>query len=275
MLLLDSSIMKSIEDLPCIQKEKLATIKPCLDQLLMQTPARQALITGYNWYDSPISSPRIVTFSHMHEDPAYREAMLNDLEKLGYRRAKLEGYIRPKRSAFHFDPRFRFRDEAGKVFTGLTVRHGPTAIELSKYTNPLAEYPELADINNHLIGEDAGWEINLRFRTREQLLRLSRLFVQKSTDNSSSVRKHETDLITAWPAAYHIPVIILGKNALSFTAELPQFAPACRVFLEENKNEINFIVDKTFKQLHHSQEYRQLLHLGFQEEECLANKAFL
>lgn len=59
----------------------------CLEQLLVFHDTRNRLapiISGVNYYTSISASDRIVTFSNVHETEAYKSAMLEDLEKLGY-----------------------------------------------------------------------------------------------------------------------------------------------------------------------------------------------
>ena len=78
-----------------------------------------------------------------------------------------------------------------------------------------------------------------------------------------------------WPDAYVLPVLLLGEKALRYAHELPEFIPATKISLEENNNEISFIIHKKLEFLRALRQYESLKKLGFKETVCLANKPFI
>lgn len=70
-------------------------------------------------------------------------------------------------------------------------------------------------------------------------------------------------------------MLLLGKKALRYSKFLPHFSKAHKIFLMENGNEISFIINKNLKILKQMPYYEKLRRLGFKEELCLGNKAFI
>ena len=168
--------MVAIKALTGIATQKRNAIVRCLDDLLCE-----GTISGYNWYTQPAICDRVVTLSHIHETEAYKTALLEDLEQQGYDPETLSGYFRDKGSSFRWDLDFNIRDSAGRLLPGLTVKRWQTgkSLELERYANNLREYQEFH--GEQLIGTDSGWELNLPFRSKKELLRLVALFLQKGS----------------------------------------------------------------------------------------------
>lgn len=240
----------------------------CLDSLLTyrdETGAINPIITGYNLYSSIPNADSSIIFSHMHESDTYMQAMLSDLEKFGYSREYVLKNIREKESAFLWELDFRIRGEGHEPYSGLKIRDIRTGLflDLMQYGGEnLEAYPELECV---LLGEDYGWELNLPFENKNQLLTLSDLFVKKSF-------KYDKD---AWPDAYKVPVIILGSALAIYEYYLQNFSKAIKIYIQENGNEISFIINRNFSRLKQSMQYKTLLRLGFREELCLVNNIFL
>lgn len=253
--------MISITALPNIDLQKTKDICRILDDLL----SKQQIISGYNWYTSIPTGARLVTFSHMHESPGYRDAMHKDMEKIGYSYEQIEEKTRAKFGCYRWEPDFVFRDNEGQLFPKLCIR--PLA---GSYLN-LAQYPEstLENIpelkNESLIGENEGWEMDLEFKTKDELFRLVKLFLTKSS------RKNPDH----WPGAYDVPVLLIGEQAIVYAQELPDFVESRRIILIENGNEISFVVNKKFVDLKKNPHYTTLNRMGFIEEPCLGNRAFV
>lgn len=247
---------------------KLDQILACLDELLIfrdDNGNLDPIITGYNIYSAVPKSENSIVFSHIHESDAYKQAMILDLEKLEYSREFILANIREKWGVFLWELNFIVRDENRVPFPGLNIRNTATGsiLDLSRYSgSTLEEYSELDGV---LQGEDFGWELNLPFYNKKQLLELTDLFMRKSLAGR----------IDSWPGAYEVPVIVLGQAALIYDSDLPSFSPAKKLYLKQNKNEIYFIINENYQRFESHTSYKRLIELGFIEEKCLVNDRFL
>src|SRR3989344_5734652 len=129
--------MITLEDLTGIPKEKKKQIIRCLDELLTYRDADgnlSPIISGYNFYNQLARSDRLVTFSHMHETEDYKNAMLNDLENLGYKTEHIISKIRERGTNHLWDPNYELRDSSGNIFPSriIDMRIGHF-IDLDKY----------------------------------------------------------------------------------------------------------------------------------------------
>lgn len=260
--------MIKIEDLTGIPKWKRKRAIECLDDLLTFKDNKgyiSPIITGYNWYAKIPQSNRIVTFSHIHETEEYRRAMFLDLEKVGYQKIGMEKCIRKKGGAFLWELDFQIRGEKGKLYPRLKIKDKETGrnLNLLKYPeNTLENYPNL---DGRLIGEDYGWELDLPFKDKKELMNIVELFIKKSDKGNEE----------SWPGAYRVPLLLLGQKALDYKNDLPDFCKAMKISLKENENEICFVINKNFLRLSKLDNYSKLIKLGFKEELCLANNTFI
>lgn len=265
--------MVSIDDLTGIPKDKRKEIVRCLDDLLSYRTEQGKLlpvITGFNFYNRPSSCERMITFSHIHESKEYKQDMLNDLKTIGYDRNYVIRHVRNKGSRFLWNPAYNFRKKGGKIFPRLKIKdlRDNTYIDLEIYENNLIDHPNFRKSRGYLIAENCGWELNLPFNNKKELLELTSLFLSMSQVSS----KHN---IISWRDAYKVPVIILGNDALKYVIDLKGFDKVIRFYFIENQNEINFIIDQKLKILKNLNHYDALMKIGFREEICLANKAFI
>ncbi len=278
--------MITIDDLIGIEERIRKEAIEVLDDLMAYkiSGTQKAVITGYNWYTSATKSDSRVTFSNIHESEDYKNAMIRDLGKLGYKRGYLLERIREKGSMFFWSPDYRTRGWSGKILSGLKIKDLRTRqyINLRKYRKPLEEYKEFRDSKGHLIATDYGWEVDIPFRKRERLLRLVDLFLRKvgsfvydETGEIILEGANQKELRTPWPGPYTVPVLLIGESALKYLNELPAFDSATRFSLVENNNEISFVVHKNLEVLRNLPHYERLIHIGFSEERCLGNKPFL
>jgi len=247
-------------ELPKIDAQKVDTSRRVLDDLVTQT-----IISGYNWYGNVTSFPRVITFSHMHESADYRGAMKRDMIPLGYSSEDIDRNTREKSGCYRWEKDFIFRDERGAIFQNLRIRKlTGDYIDLSKYPEQtLADVLELR--NELLIGENKGWELDIEFSSKEKLLQLVNMFLSKSSKHNPS----------HWPGAYDVPVLIIGEKAKAYSSDLPDFIEARKIALIENGNEISFVIHKRLGDLAKHPTYSALQKLGFSEEICLGNKAFV
>ncbi len=260
--------MIKIEDLTGIPEWKRKQAIECLDDLLTFKDSEgnlSPIITGYNWYNQVPELDRIVTFSHIHETKVYRQAMISDLEKLGYSREQVETNIREKGGTFLWEVDFQVKGENGEPYPELIIKNVKTGknLDLSKYKGETLEgYPEL---EGKLLGGDCGWELDLPFENKIKLMNLINLFVKKSYKCNRS----------SWPEAYETPVLLLGKKAIEWQNELPNFVKATKIELSQGKNELSFIINQNLTMLKIMPHYNKLMKLGFSENDCLGNKSFI
>ena len=279
--------MIKIEHLTGIPEKRRNEAVQCLDELLTFKDDQGRLspvITGYNWYSHLVESDRVIIFSHIHETEDYKQDMLRDLKVMGYDPQTVLKQIRDKTGAFLWNPEYRIRDDKGNVLNGLKIKDMRTGqyINLNEYDRPLKKYPQYATSKGHLVAENRGWELDIPFNTKTELRRLVDLFLRKSglfiydengveileSDKERKARAH-------WSDAYETPLLVLGKAALEYAADLPHFDQATKTSLIENDNEIGFIIHKKLGFLRTILHYEQLKRLGFQEEVCMGNKPFL
>ena len=278
--------MIKIDDLTGISEAKRKQAIECLDDLLTFKDSQGRLspvITGYNWYVTLPKSDSIITFSNIHETEAYKSAMISDLEKLNYKSKTILGYIREKAGAFLHDLEFRIRDDEENLLPGLRIKDIRTGkyLDLEKFSEPLINYSQFKDAKGYLIDEDQGWELDIPFNNKKELMDLVSLFLKKSGKDIYDERGEmikETDeerkLRSPWADAYETPVLLLGETALRYASELPHFTSITKISLRKNSNEISFVIHKNLEQLKNLLHYKQLVHLGFSEEHCLGNKPF-
>jgi hypothetical protein len=278
--------MIRLEDLTGIEDGKRREAVTCLDELLTSKDSDgriSPVITGYNWYVTLPPSNSIVTFSNIHETDANRKDMTEDLLRLGYNPERISAGIRQKGGAFLHEPDFRIRGDDGQVLPGLRVKDARKKeyLDLNTFKNSLTQHPDFQNAN-YLIAEDQGWEIDIPFSSKEELLRLADLFLRKAGmylyDNKGEVveeTEEERTKRAPWADAYEMPVLLIGQAAVQYAKELPQFTQATKICLVENHNEISFIINSQLDLLRSLQQYKLLLTLGFTEELCLANTPFI
>lgn len=236
------------------------------------------VITGYNLFKTIPKSDSIVTFSNVHESKDYKEDMILDLEKIGYSPLVVLSYLREKMGICLHDLKFRIRGDDGQVLPGLRIKDTRTMkyLNLHNYYLPLVNYPEFETAEGYLVGEDFGWELDLPFSNKEELMKLVALFLNKSGEfiydsNGMVLRIAECH----WRDAWQTPVLLLGATASIYQSELPSFIPVTKLGLKENGNEISFIVHKNLELLRSLPHYKELVSLGCLEELCLANSPFV
>ena len=101
--------------------------------------------------------------------------------------------------------------------------------------------------------------------------KLIKLFLEKSGKKDPNMRKAKK----VWRDAYTIPVILLGKKAIEYAKNLQGFTQATKVSLEEEGNEISFVIHKKLSRLRALPAYKCLKDLDFKEETCLGNDPFI
>ncbi len=273
--------MITIDDLVGIPEEKRKAVICCLDELITFENVRgefSPIISGYGYFKELALPTSVLTFSHTHKTKEYKEDMVNDLTKLGYDQDSLLKNIRDKTAVFLWNPRYRVRDSKGEILPGLKIKDLRTGehIDLVKYTRRfLSEYQEFQE-RKDLVGESQEWQLDMPFENIEELLRLVKLFLEKSgiyVYDESGVEVSATQ--SHWRDAYETPVVVIGEEAIKHAYLLPHFDTAIRVFLIENGNEISFIINKNIRTLRVLPHYERLRRFGFREERCLVNKPFL
>ena len=257
--------MVFIDDLTGIQKR--TGVIECLDDLMTFGADKKRtipIITGYNFYETVPEFDSHIIFSHIHATEDYKKDMFKDLRKIGY--ADIAS-IREKTGVYLWKPKYNIRDDRGELLPYLKIKDLRTNgyINLNEFFSPLADYPTYADADGHLLAEDNGWQLDLPFTSRERVIVLSRLFYEKSS-------KYSED---HWSDAYETPVLLFGSAVSDYIGELPGFIPAVRFTLEENNNEISFIIRKNLEKLRNLPHYEELLRFGFKEELCFGNKLFI
>ncbi|MBS3108028.1 hypothetical protein J4468_03880 [Candidatus Woesearchaeota archaeon] len=279
--------MVSKNDLNWISERRRNEIFECLDDLIRiqnHNNSKSNVITGYNWYVSLPISTSIVTFSNCHESNEYRRDMLYDLIKLGYTSKYILNRIREKGSVFVFELDFEICDESGEIFPGLCIKdlREKEFIDLTKYTKPLENYAEFEEADGALIAESRGWELDIAFSSKSELLRLVNLFLNKASINLYN-EKGEKIIETFeekskrgyWKGAYETPFLIIGNAAYKYLNSLPHFIQATKFYFTNKNNEISFIIHNKLELLRSLPPYDKLLDLGFKEELCLGNIKFI
>lgn len=278
--------MIKLTDLTGITKPKIEEIAQCLNDLLTfrdYAGNLAPIISGYNWYTTSSNCDSIITFSNIHETEPYKDAMLNDLKKWGYDSDFLNSQMRQKFSALLWDPAYRIRDDKGDLLR-LKIKDlaREEYLKLENYGQTLIGYAKFLGSKSNLLAEGEGWEIDIPFNNKVELLEVVNLFLRKASIyvyNKEGIEIQETDkerlLRSPWPDAYKTPVLIIGKGALEYHKELPHFDVATKMILVEDNNEISFIIHKHFELLKDLTQYKDLQRLGFTEEKCLGNTPFL
>lgn len=271
--------MIAIENLIGIEKDKRDGIIKCLDDLMFYDAEGKTteIITGYNLYDKLSTTNRIITFSHMHRAKNYRRDMLQDLIRLGYKRKQIEKNIRDKMGCYRWEldfiisPNVRIRN-----------RKTGTYLDLNVYKKALENYREFATSDKDFVAEENGWQLDLPFSNKKELITLVDLFMKKSgkylcseEDIIIKESKEEKKLRNPWRGAYKIPVLILGEKALTYRHLFPSFIDVVKISIKENNNEVSFIIHEKLELLKKLQHYKTLIDFGFKEELCLANKLFI
>ena len=219
----------------------------------------------------------------MHETEAYKLAMFRDLETLGYDREMIEKRVRLKRGSFFWNPTYRIKDDKGNVLKLAIkdLRNG-CYIDLNNCGMTLNESQQFIDSKGYLLAEGDGWELNLPFGNKNDLLAVSNLFLKKAglhIYNKNGIEVDETNKECLdrgpWPDAYEVPVLIIGNPAIKYFGDLLQFDVATKISLIENDNEISFIIHNKLDFLKRLEHYDRLIEFGCIEEKCLANKPFL
>jgi len=226
--------MIAIENLTGIPAEKRKEITNILEHLVINSDSNglSPIISGFNWYNSLIKPDRIITFSHIHETNDYREDMLKSLFEIGYNKGEISNNIRDKGALFLWELAFRFRDKNGVLNPKLRVKSLETNkyVDLRKYKEPLIHYQEFLSLDGKLVGEGEGWELNIQFNNKQELLDLVALFLKKApayiTDKNSG---EKVDNPNAWKRIPHeTPVLLLSKKALEYAQDLLHFIQATK-----------------------------------------------
>ncbi len=279
--------MIEIDDLTGISENKRKQAIECLDDLLTFKDSEGELspiITRYNWYTVLSKSDSIVTFSNIHETEDYKRDMIRDLKILGYDDTTILMNIREKAAIFLWEIYFNIRDDKNKILPGLKVKDSMTKqyFDLVPFEKPLEEYKQFSEAKWYLIAENHGWELDMAFNNKKELLDLVNLFLRKSGrfvyDEEGNIiveTEEERTTRSPWTDAYETPVLLFGETALKYLDELPHFIQATKIVLKENSNEISFVIHRNLDQLRDLPHYEQLLKLGFKEEACLGNKPFI
>ncbi len=279
--------MVNIEDLVGIPEQKRIEITSCLDELMTIRDSNDnptPIISGYNWYNRLSEFDRIITLSNIHKTEDYKRNMLKDLSDLGYVQEEILKIIRDKGAALFWHPKYRIRNSRGKVLPGLRIKDVRTGkyVALASFRNSLLERPQFAGAIGYLIAEDHGWELNMPFRSKDELMRLVELFLKKSgkaifDESGSQIQETEEErrIRLPWADAYETPVLIIGRSAMSYLPDLRHFGPVTRFGLIEDGCEISFIINKRLESLRQHPNFKKLTMLGFFEEQCLANKPFI
>jgi len=257
--------MISINDLTGIQKR--IEVMACLNDLLTfrdDSKNLLSIISGYNYYSRQSPYDSSIVFSHIHATDDYKRDMFKDLRKIG---CADEASIREKTGIYLWKPKYIIRDDQGDVLPELRIRDLRTDeyVPLDKFVKPLKEYPAYVNADGFLFAEDRGWQLDLPFISKSQVLMISQLFSEKSSHYSED----------HWSDAYETPVLLFGYAVEEYVGELPDFVPAVRFILEENDNEISFIIRKNFEKLRNLSYYEELLQFGFKEKLCFGNKLFI
>ncbi len=278
--------MVEIGDLKRIPEDKKVEVIRNLDQLLTYRDSQgrlSPLICGYNRYDTVPDSESAMVFSNLHETEDYKSDMLADLGRIGYESQDMESSVRVRGTTYLHDPTFPTRDSTGKIFPGLRIRDLKTGkyIQLERFSEPLIKYPEFEDSEGSLVAENSGWEIDIPFRTKRELIRLAKFFVRKSGKHiydHSGIKSFESGKQqhrrAPWRDAYDVPVVFIGDYIIKHKSDLPAFTRASKVTLKEGGNEISFVVYRRVGVFKSTQNFRDLKELGFLEEGCLINKVF-
>jgi len=275
--------MVNFEDL--IEIENKDEIRECLEGLIAHKDEdgnSSPIITGYNWYNKLPKADRIATFSNIHESDAYKQEMLVDLEKLGYSRDQILEYLREKGSFFIWELDFKFCDQDGKPYKKLRVWDIKQKqwLDLKLYKQPLIKYDGYKEREGNFVAEDLGWQLDMPFHSREELLSLIGLFIQKGSEFLFDLKGNKFEGLTSnqslyWSGSYETPVLLLGQEAMRYADELIDFTQATKVAFYRGSNEISFIVHRRLEELRESSNYNFLIKQGFQEELCFGNKIFI
>lgn len=270
--------MIAIEDLTGIGKDKRNAIIRCLDDLMFYDINEKVtrVITGYNLYNKLSITNRVVTFSHMHRTEKYRRDMLKDLVQSGYERKNLIANIREKMGCYSWGLDFI-------ISSNVRIRNRKTGVylDLNKYKKALENYKEFSNSKIDFVAEEDGWQLDIPFSNKKELVKLVDLFIKKSNKylyNKNGIIKESREqkkLRSPWSGAYKIPVLILGEKALTYKHLFPGFIRAIKISLKENNNEISFVIHEKLELLKTLQQYKTLIEFGFEEEPCFANELFI
>ncbi len=277
--------MVEIGDLKGIPENKKREAVECLDDLLTYKDGQGNLspvIAGYNWYTTTAKTDRVVTFSHIHGTEDYKLAMSKDLIAIGYDTETISKSIREKSGAFLWTPDFNIRDRGGKLLTGLRIKDLTKRkyLDLDAFSGLTLDYSQIDNLDC-LIGEEDGWQLDVPFGDKDELIRLAALFLRKSgfyiydEKGCKIPETREESIRRAWPDAYKTPVLVFGESSIRFVSDLPNFEQATKICLTENGNEISFIVHKNLEPLRSLSHYERLTRFGFKEEKGLANRVFV
>ncbi len=210
--------------------------------------------------------------------------MKRDLEAFGYSAGKITRHIRKMGGAYFHDPEFNVRDEAGALYPALRVKNVRTQqyLNLNEYALPLIEYEEFRRSPNILVAHHRGWQLDLPVKDLDELTRLANLFLEKSESARRNTQGYiiketaEERMVRApWPGAYETPVLIVGREITAPSLQIPGFGPAVKLSLIENRGEVSFVIAEKYLALQKTSAFSHLMGLGFSEEPCLANNAFI
>ena len=265
-------------------KEKVINI---LESLLKgNNSSLEKVISGYNHFPECIDlkNYNILTFSHMHETKTYLSAVMEELKSLEYFNSMVLKK-RDKYGFFRWEPGFKFRDDNGKVYSVIKIKDMITG----KYLNleslegsTLKEAGFSEEQIKNLTCENKGWEMNMASDNEKNIIKLTNLFVKKSSidkfDDNGNITietEEEKALRCPWPDAYEIPVLIVGGEIEKIRERIKGFVPV-KLFKHQSKGgEYSFIIDEKYSLLKKLKEFDRIFELGFKEEVCLANIPFI
>jgi hypothetical protein len=258
----------------CLNISKIDEIVKCLDELFLN----DNFITGYNIYSKlPKQENTILCFSNMYSGKEYTEDMICDLKNINYSKRIIENYIRDKKGFYEWKSDWSIREE-GKIKSNLKIRKFGEReyINLEELANNINFLDQIFEKKDKFIAEDVTSEINIPVKDKQNLKKLVDLFINNSSKfifdkTGIKIKMRES----YWRGAWYVPVLLIGGNILQYESDFPDFIKATKFFKKENGNEISFIIHKKLEELKKENYNLYLKDLGFNSEDCLANKSFI
>ena len=231
--------------------------KKLLDHLL-----REKVISGYNYFPmcSNFAKGRFaLVLSNFHESKEYLFDIIHDLESGKYLTLNTSLEIRSKSSYTRWKSNFRVVDDNNNFFKELRLRDEKGYIHLETIGTKQLEDLFTEEYIENLVGEDEGYEIAIESNRKDEIIRTTELFFEKSSQFN----------LGCWKDAYKVPVIILEGRIEVFKSYLTGFNPAkiCKKRIKDH--EYNFVF-KNFKR----EREEELIRKGFKINPCLVNNLF-
>lgn len=227
-------------------------------QKLLEELLRNRHISGFNRSSSAydLSDTSVLVLSNLHETAPYREAVLEDLRKIGYPNPEINVGVKRRKGFTRWDLDYRIRDDKGKQLVGLRIKEKEKYLDLDKIpTDTLEEAGFSEEYIQSLIGINDCYEIRIQSSIPETVQGLARLFLDKTNPRYAK----------PWPDLYGVPVIfLLGIESTE------GFTPVTMYQQKGKRNNLNFIqrnVPKEIKKI--------LEEDGFEQANCLANSLFV